>query len=131
MDPTLELNRFVGPFIILGIGLMFIFKPHRSHWRRWDRHNRRNWRNDLAVNTSPSGMASEEDPIDRRDFLDVTAVFGGVKKNVLSKNFKGGDIVSFMNLRNERFSMVELTSPRRTLKGGSRLTRPIYLEEPN
>ena len=96
MDPTLELNRFVGPFIILGIGLMFIFKPHRSQWRRWDRRNRHNWRNDLAVNTSASGMDAEPDPIDRRDFLDVTAVFGGVKKNVLSKNFRGGDIVSFM-----------------------------------
>jgi predicted membrane protein len=32
----------------------------------------------------------------QNDFMDVTAVFGGVKKNVLSKNFKGGDIVSFM-----------------------------------
>jgi predicted membrane protein len=41
-------------------------------------------------------MDAEPDPIDRRDFLDVTAVFGGVKKNVLSKNFRGGDIVSFM-----------------------------------
>src|SRR5690349_22431252 len=31
-----------------------------------------------------------------RSFIDVTAVFGGIKKNVLSKNFKGGDITSFM-----------------------------------
>jgi predicted membrane protein len=33
---------------------------------------------------------------DERDFIDVTAVFGGVKKNVLTKTFRGGDIVSFM-----------------------------------
>ena len=34
--------------------------------------------------------------VDQRDVLDVTAIFGGVKKNILTKNFKGGEIVCVM-----------------------------------
>ncbi|TZF82153.1 hypothetical protein FW774_15800 [Pedobacter sp. BS3] len=30
------------------------------------------------------------------DYLDTTTVFGGIKKNVISKNFKGGEVVNFM-----------------------------------
>ena len=33
---------------------------------------------------------------DHADMIDITAVFSGVKKNILSKNFKGGDIMAFM-----------------------------------
>lgn len=30
------------------------------------------------------------------DYIDSTTVFGGIHKNIISKNFKGGDIVVFM-----------------------------------
>ncbi|PRY51431.1 putative membrane protein [Arcticibacter pallidicorallinus] len=30
------------------------------------------------------------------DYLDTVSIFGGIKKNIVSKNFKGGDIVTIM-----------------------------------
>jgi predicted membrane protein len=97
-DPTLRLDRFITPFIIIAIGLIFILKPRRQHWRRWREHYVADWKEDDAIETTTGSTdATMATPAgDRRDFIDVTSVFGGVKKNVLSKSFKGGDIVSFM-----------------------------------
>ena len=30
------------------------------------------------------------------DFIESTSIFGGIKKNILSKKFKGGDVVNIM-----------------------------------
>ena len=30
------------------------------------------------------------------DFIDSTNIFGGTKKVILSKNFKGGDVVEYL-----------------------------------
>lgn len=92
-NPGLHLDRFIAPFVIMTIGLIFILRPKRNHWRRWRHRYEGGWQQE--------NEATAEGPLpfttgDRRDFIDVTSVFGGVKKNVLSKNFKGGDIVSFM-----------------------------------
>ena len=38
---------------------------------------------------SSKGFSSE-------DYIDATTVLGGIHKNILSKNFKGGDITIFM-----------------------------------
>ncbi len=37
----------------------------------------------------PGGFSSE-------DYIDATTVLGGIHKNIISKNFKGGDITIFM-----------------------------------
>ena len=34
--------------------------------------------------------------VSSEEMLDITAVFGGIKKKLLSKTFLGGDIVAFM-----------------------------------
>ena len=94
-NPSLQLNRFIAPFIIIGIGLMFIFRPRSSRCHRWREYRERGGQPSQAQETYPE-TAYDPNTGDRRDFIDVTSVFGGVKKNVLSKNFRGGDIVSFM-----------------------------------
>ena len=103
IDPTLHLNRFIAPIVIIGVGLMFILRPKKCNWRRWKQDHER-WKQHHESKLEQTGADSNPDKEsvydsssgDRRDFLDVTTVFGGVKKNVLSKSFKGGDIVSFM-----------------------------------
>lgn len=98
VDPSLQLGRYIFPFIIMAIGLMFIVRPRRNHWRRWERYQRREWRDARRAGEQVPASGTESEPLsaDRRDFVDITAVFSGVKKNIVSKNFKGGDIVSFM-----------------------------------
>jgi len=98
INPTYHMDRFVWPIILIAIGIGFILRPKRHHhWRRWRRYRYdARWRHEPdATGSSYSSDLGVED-YDRRDFIDITAVFGGVKKNVLSKNFQGGDITSFM-----------------------------------
>jgi predicted membrane protein len=98
MDPTMQLTRFIWPVVIMAIGLMFILRPRRrcrDKWRGYhDRWNQPATATEGADANAETAYDAAAD--DRRDFLEVTSVFGGVKKNVLSKSFKGGDIVSFM-----------------------------------
>ena len=92
IDPSLQLNRYIAPAVIICIGLLFILRPKGSRWRRRYLQAEGQEGNPALDQTS----SFDNQTSDRRDFLDVTAIFGGVKKIVLSKTFKGGDIVSFM-----------------------------------
>src|SRR5206468_9406343 len=70
------------------IGLFFIFRrsryPSFAQRKEW----RNQWRN-MRYNPDVIDTATGE-------WLDSTSVFGGAKKVILSKNFKGGDITCFM-----------------------------------
>jgi len=98
IDPTYHMERYVWPIILIAIGIGFILRPKRHHhWRRWRRyHYDARWQQEPDAGNPSQNIGTIPGDYDRRDFIDITAVFGGVKKNVLSKNFKGGDITSFM-----------------------------------
>jgi predicted membrane protein len=101
------MERYIWPIVLISIGIGFILRPRKHHrWRRWkEQRYQSGWQQqNTPGNTSDTNYTSDTNantaaPVgdfDRRDFIDITAVFGGVKKNVLSKNFKGGEITSFM-----------------------------------
>ena len=75
--PYYDIGHFIWPLIIIGIGLFIIFSPQRRK-RDWEKWN---------ASRGYSEDASE-------DYLDSTVVFGGIKKNVISKNFRGGETVT-------------------------------------
>ena len=64
----------------------------------------------------------------REDFVDSTSIFGGAKKNIISKTFKGGDLVNIfggtdLDLTQADFTgsaVIELT----TIFGGTKLIVP-------
>ena len=89
----MELRRFTVPFILIGIGIVFVLRPHRM--RGGFSSCSRSKYNDPAL---PSNTDSSSNPNNDMagEHIDVHAVFGGVKKKIVSKNFKGGRIVSFM-----------------------------------
>ena len=94
--PQIDLRRFVWPIVFIAVGLVIILKPRHYHgrrWRHWRKYRERygNWhQSDQPLSSGEPQNFSKE------DYLDVTSVFGGVKKIVVSKNFKGGDITNFM-----------------------------------
>lgn len=97
IDPTMDLRRFMWPVIIIGVGLAFILRPNKKRCESWyDDRNPKNQLTEDNKETATDFTYQGQEGTQRNDFMDVTAVFGGVKKNILSKNFKGGDIVSFM-----------------------------------
>jgi predicted membrane protein len=91
--PGTSIKNFAGPMLIIAVGIWMIVKPktyNRGFGGRWRERRRQRWGDDrfMLSNTKEQG--------DSNDFLDTTSIFGGVKKVILSKNFKGGDITNIM-----------------------------------
>lgn len=91
--PGVNLKPYIFPIAIIAVGLLFIFRP-RSRRARYC--GPRGWNSDAHNTTTEANAGMPAFAADRSDFIDATAVFGGVKKNVLSKNFQGGDITNVM-----------------------------------
>jgi hypothetical protein len=92
--PEIDIENFIWPIIIIAIGLFMIFRggKKKSDWRAWEREHARS--GDLAD-----------------DFLDSTVVFGGVKKNIISKDFKGGEAVTVFGGTEINLMQADLTGP--------------------
>ncbi len=106
--PELNFHNYIGPFIIIAIGLFFVIRPKRGQWSHG--HEWRNRDNDEKKetweNASPGSIAEKD-----ADFINSTSIFGGVKKVILSKNFKGGDITCFMGGAEFDLSQADIKSP--------------------
>ncbi len=67
-----DFRHFFWPTIIIVIGLYMIFRPKRGRRNFWD-----------------SNTISSEDS------FEYVSIFGGTRKNIISKDFKGGEITTF------------------------------------
>lgn len=76
--PQTQLENFLWPGLIIFVGLIMITTAGRrkERWKEW-REKCRNY-------------TGEEE--NRENMIDSVSVFGGVKKNVISKDFKGGEV---------------------------------------
>jgi predicted membrane protein len=89
--PAVSLKQFVVPIVLTVVGLIFLFSPKTSKHPRFNHNCGRKVRREFEANHARGGNFAAEE-ISNENFLDVTAVFGAVKKKVLSKTFAGGDI---------------------------------------
>ena len=84
--PEIMLRQYLWPGALILLGLFFIFRPRRHrYWREYT-----DQKVEEAINEKIDQPASSE------DYIDSTSIFGGVKRNIISKNFKGGDITNIM-----------------------------------
>lgn len=92
--PDLRLRPFVWPLALVMIGIFFLLRPRR----RYDWHDENsNGLTQPVREDEPYTKTEWQAPAnDNSDVIDATAVFGGVKKFIVSKNFKGGDLTTFM-----------------------------------
>jgi hypothetical protein len=90
--PAFDVRTFIFPIILIGIGIAFILRPKMPYRRR------RRWNHYRGQMGSADFMAKSPDTASNEfvEYIDVVAVFSGVKKNILSKNFKGGEVTCFM-----------------------------------
>ncbi len=99
-SPDLHFHNYILPAILICVGLVYIVKPGHSFGGRFrDRMKGRMNSTDASPVSHSSGSYFQLDKDateDNAEYVDINAVFGGVKKIILSKNFKGGEINSFM-----------------------------------
>ncbi len=121
--PDLALRRYIWPIVLIVVGAFLIIKPRRrfsgSCYDDTKRKNTQGVENATIIDESTDT---------KEDFVDSTSIFGGAKKNIISKNFKGGDLVNIfggteIDLTRADFkgtATVELT----TIFGGTKFIVP-------
>lgn len=116
LSPGMKIAHIVWPTLIILFGLFLIMSP----WKNWRRKKQEQWQS--------AGFGAVDASGD--DYLDIDSIFGGVEKNVLSKNFKGGRVdcvfggaeISFLNADIEGPVTMEMNA----VFGGIDLTVPAH-----
>ncbi len=92
--PGTNIQNFIWPGILIIIGILIMIKPrmHFSNNRNWRKFGNTGIENNEPYQQTEDNFSLEDDS----EFIEINAVFSGVKKIVLSKNFKGGEINAFM-----------------------------------
>ncbi len=103
--PDMDLSRFFWPLLVIAFGVWMIMgrktpKMDNFGWSKKTGDDPYSW---SGKQSDPAGT----DPIDPlnpdpdssapfpEDLIESVSIFGGVKKNIMSKNFRGGEIVNF------------------------------------
>lgn len=126
LSTDINLRPYFWPIVLIAAGLFVIFRPKGRHCRRGGGRDD----NALQIETQSGDETFNQQRVltDGTDAIEATAVFGGVKRNMLSKNFQGGEITTFMggaeiNLMQADFNgraVIECTN----IFGGTKLIVP-------
>lgn len=137
--PGLNFHNYILPAVLIGVGLIYILRPKKNWSHRIDRH----WENRYPKNSteptysSPSkaAVAGSTATGDDSEYLEINAVLGGVKKLILSKNFKGGEINSFMGGTELNLMQADIQQPVvlevHNIFGGTKLIVPANWDVKN
>lgn len=132
--PTHSFRHILWPVLVIIFGVFIIFKPrrrHHKHWNRnWERMKARHEWHERKHHQYHRNRCTMRDESTSEEYLDSTTFMGGVKKIVLSKSFKGGDVTnvfggSEINMSQADFednATLELTN----IFGGTRLIIPPH-----
>lgn len=107
--PTLHLEPYFWPLVIIGVGLVYIITPRKRDWVHWrgfgedDNYNRKGRYSRQEF--SGEGIA------DSNDEFTIRSIFSGVKKNIISKNFKRGYIKSVFGGAEIDMGRADITGP--------------------
>ncbi len=112
----------VWPLAIIAFGLWLILRrrssfdkdywerrySHRWDWRAHSGYSPNSSAADQAASTVPPPSGASGNTLTGDDYLDAVSVFGGVKKTILSKDFKGGEIVNIFGGAELDFTQAEI-----------------------
>lgn len=144
--PNMAVKSLLWPVLIIAFGLFIVFKPrrkqrhmwHRHHWHNhhWhQQHQKREWKR-WAEQQQRHGWNNPweemKETSSEEDYIDSTSFMGGVKKKILSKKFKGGDVtnvfggaeINLMQADIEGTATLDITN----VFGGTKLIIPPHWE---
>jgi len=120
--PHISIRRYIWPALLIIVGAYLIFRPRR----RWYGSDSK------TEQGSSETFFNAEETYTGEDFVDSTSIFGGAKKNIISKNFKGGDIVNIFGGTELDLTQADMSRPAEleitTIFGGTKLVIPSNWE---
>jgi predicted membrane protein len=113
--PELEVRRYIWPVALILLGFYLIARPRRRPWKDEKKNGDAN-------------LPGENPDLSKDDFVTSTSIFGGMKKNILSKDFKGADIVNIFGGTELNLTQADITGKvpieMTTIFGGTKLIIP-------
>jgi hypothetical protein len=99
-----DMRRHIWPMILIVIGAFFIFRPRRGFSHRD--------RNLPGMGPQPETINPlNETTYSQDDFIDAVNIFSGTKRVILSKNFRGGDVVNIFGGCEIDLTQADMTAP--------------------
>ncbi len=137
-NPGIAIKPILWPVLVIAFGLFIIFKPRRKfnkhqQWGKWHDKWHDKWQYKQEQYQQYYKQCTEEKATaGSDDYIDSTCFMGGVKKIILSKKFKGGDItnifggaeVNLMQADIEGSATLDVTN----VFGGTKLIIPAHWE---
>jgi predicted membrane protein len=109
IDPSIVSTKYIWPVALIVIGMAFIFRPRNPVCRTGFDNNFQKKSSAVPGSEQPfADQVTEEQFNSKEDIVDATSIFGGIKKNILSKNFKGGDITNIFGGTELNFSQADI-----------------------
>lgn len=97
--PGWDLSGYIWPLAIIGFGLWIILKPRLDerfeNSPEWDKRIDPATGEETQSGATAGPFTPQDSTRNVQDYLNTTSIFGGVKKTIVSKNFKGGEVVNF------------------------------------
>lgn len=141
----INFKPYFWPVMIIALGLVFLMRPKRRWHIEQDKQDK--WDDDHTIpppsqpkdpgcgDTNIFGFSNRpggKQTGSMDETIESVSIFGGVKKMVTSKNFRGGDIVCFMGGAEINLSQADLQGPA-TVEivqgfGGTKLVIPPHWE---
>lgn len=106
-----ELRRHIWPLILIIIGVAFILRPKRSRCFSQKKNSLNSGLTPPEPGMSAVATTEPDAHYTEDDIIDSTNIFSGSKRVVLSKNFKGGDIVNIFGGSEIDLTQADMTSP--------------------
>lgn len=111
--PGIDFHNYTVPALLVGIGLIIIFRPKNDQWRN---RNISNHPNNVSFtlpekSTTENNFSATPNEAEIGEVINVQAILGGVKRNVQSKNFKGGEVLSFLGGSEISFMQADIQHP--------------------
>jgi hypothetical protein len=88
--PGMKLAPYFWPVVIIAVGVLFILRPNRQGWFGEKADEKKNDPNAIAGSSWQQSNDGSSYSTDSSDYLKLSSVFSGVKRNIVSKNFQGG-----------------------------------------
>jgi predicted membrane protein len=82
--PDIDFGEYIFPVILIAVGLVIMLRPRSRHMEP------------LASWDSPAPGDTTATPPGENDVIDSVTIFGGVKKKIISKTFRGGELTTIL-----------------------------------
>jgi predicted membrane protein len=112
--PDLDLNRLILPLVFIGIGLTLVFRPKRI--KNPDQQGFGPVGTNPAYPSPENIQTAGNEGIFTRDFgtdnvLNIASIFANVRKVILTKNFRGGEIVCIFGGAEINLNQADMQQP--------------------